>query len=180
MRTKLLILLSAGLAIMLGCVETTSVETPGTVNPDCTFQVIVNTVLVESPYPEPCLGVLAVLHPIGWVIDSAYCNGYGYSGPMVGPYPGSYMELPPPSAGYEWHHFYTPDNDLFGEPGDTGFGNVFILPNDSLGTFSLAFLAGALGGIGDPVWSGDPCSCSVEVTPLSLEQETWGNIKAGF
>ncbi len=50
----------------------------------------------------------------------------------------------------------------------------------SLGEFQLASLAGAQASMGPIDWETVPCICMVEVTPVSLEQETWGQIKSGF
>ena len=181
MKFQFIVLIAAGLAIMLGCVGTTSVEAPGTVNPVCTFQVIVNTLLIDSCSLPECGGLLAILIPMEWSIDSVYATGYGYSGPMlldsVGTWP---TNIYPPSTGYEWVDFVTPDNTLYGSIGDTGHATVTIMTGDSLGTFSLAFLAAEFNPPGDLHWVGDPCNCTVEVTPLNLQEETWGHIKSEF
>ena len=184
MRTKLLASVAAGIAIMLGCVETTSVEAPAEVYPSTSFEVTVNTVLVQAG-SSSYRGHLAILSPVLWSVDSVYANGYGYSGPMLNDSsPDSYVWLfnqsYPPSIGYQWSSFVSPDYTLHGFAGDTGSATVTIMSNDSLGTFTLAFLAGVEGGLFGPQWLGDPCSCTVEVAELHFQQETWGHIKSSF
>ena len=177
MRTKLMVLVAAILTIILSCAETTSVEAPGEIDPSTNFEVTINTMTTN---PEPSLssyGYLAILIPEMWIVDSVYCVGYGYSGPLDAWWntPSEYF---PPASGYEWSGWRTPVV-LHGDSGETGYANAIITTIDSLGTFQLAFCAGTDHVLG-PLWEDTPCSCTVEVTPLSLEQETWGHIKSEF
>ncbi len=188
MRTKLLILASAGLAIMLSCVSTTSVEAPAEADPNQIFEVTVHTELTEQ-YGGDMTGLLAVLVPSIWTVDSVFCDGYGYTGPFVFSYSDSMYYWPSvdeealradlykPATGYIWWVFA--EDSLYGDLGETAHAAVFVTTNDSLGQFQMAFLA-AVTGQGNTNWNGDPCSCIVEVTPLQLEQETWGYIKSEF
>ncbi len=179
MRTKLLILASAGLAIIIGCVETTSVEAPSEINPNTPFQVIVNTVQTDSG-GNTVNGCLSSMIPETWTIDSVYVSGYGFAGSleMMG-WEGFPSDSYPPSPGYGW--FDARHYGFSGQSGDTGYAVVTIIPDDSLGTFQLAFLAAVKDPMkGGYLWEGDPCSCIVEVLPLSLEQETWAHIKSEF
>ena len=182
MRTILLVLISAVLAIMLSCVETTSVEAPVEVDPSISFEVTVNTELTVQHGGDEW-GELAVLVPTAWSVDSVICDGYGYIGPFNAPYPDSlgWAEYYyPSSAGYQWWHSRSPQSNLYGDSAETGYAIVTISTNDTLGTFQMAFLAAMWEGMGAPYYEGDPCSCTVTVTPLNLQQETWGYIKAGF
>lgn len=180
MRTKLMVLLAAGLAIILGCVETTSVEAPSEVSPNVAFEVIVNTELTQEGY---YFGHLAILIPESWSVDSVYCDGYQYTGPfdIWCPEPGEWCwatDSFPPAAGYEW--WYSDSNSyLQGDLGETGYGIVTITTSDSIGISQMAFIAFGMYEK-EPYYDGVPCSCMVEVTPLSLEQETWGHIKSEF
>ena len=178
MRSKLVIVLSAGLAIMLGCVQTTSVEAPSDVNPNVSFEVTVNTELTQGSYGD---GNLAILIPEIWSVDSVYCDGYQYTGPFSVPdtvFFGWANDSFPPNAGYEWWYSSSPAT-LSGDSGETGHVTVTITTSDSIGTFKLAFIAFSTYEH-QPYYDGVPCSCTVEVTPLSLEQETWAHIKSEF
>jgi len=173
MRARLLVLVSAGLAIMLSCVETTSVEAPAEVNPNTSFTVTINIAAFDSGTET---GYLAILIPEIWSVDSVYGVGYGYSGPLSNDGPTGMLSAP--ASGYEWSSWKTPV-ELYTDSGETGYANAVISTSDSLGTFQLAFCAGHYGSY-HPYWEDYPCSCLVEVTPLNLEQETWGYIKVGF
>ena len=171
MRTKLLILISAGLAIMLSCVETTSVEAPAEVDPNTAFEVTINTLSTDSGGAR---GYLAILIPEIWTIDSVYGSGYGISGTLDS-INSSNLYLPQPAAGYEWFAWKTPVI-AFADSGEIGHAITTITTVDSLGTFQLAVCAGTE-GYAWPNWEESPCSCMVDVTPLNLQQETWGYIK---
>lgn len=184
MRTKLLMAVATGLAIMLSCVSTTSVEAPVEVDPITTFQATVHTEIVESnPAADSSyFGILSVLVPEEWSVDSVLLNGYGYNCLML---PGDLGWQPeatyPPEAGYEWIGFHSTQK-LVGELGDTGQATVFITTGATTGPYTTAYLAAFLAvqpTVGY-LYEGDPCSCMVEVTPLSFEQETWGHIKSEF
>lgn len=182
MRTKLLLLTTAVLTIILSCVETTSVEAPADIDPNTTFMVTVNLVDTDSFWVEDYIVYLAVLIPEIWSVDSVYGDGCGFAGPLdtlsAGQIYGPYFAHPP-ASGYLWSSWETPVG-INGDYGETGYAEVFISATDSLGLFQLAFCA-ATWGYGDvPNWEDYPCSCIVEVTPLNLQQETWGHIKAEF
>jgi len=179
MRTKLLVLIAAGLAIMLSCVATTSVEAPAEVDPNQSFEVTVNTELTEQNSGD-YWGELAVLVPTTWNVDSVFCDGYGYLGQFNTPYPdtiGWAEYYYPSSDGYQWWHSRSLTSDLYGDSAETGYAIVTITTNDTLGTFQMAFLAAMWEGMGAAYYEGDPCSCMVDVTPLNFQQETWGYIK---
>jgi len=186
MRTKFALLASAGLAIMLSCVSTTSVEAPAVIDPNQTFEVTVHTELTVQ-YSGDMAGLLAVLVPSIWTVDSVFCNGYEYTGPFEFHYSDSMYYWPSvddeallgdlyrPATGYIWWVFGA--DPFYGDSGETAHATVIVTANDSLGQFQMAFLAAATGQ-GYPSWDGDPCSCIVEVSPLNLEHETWGTIKS--
>lgn len=184
MRTILLALLSVGVAVMLGCVQTTSYEVPSQIDTNTSFQAVVYTEVVDSlPLPgQTFTGLLAVLIPIGWSVDSVCLDGYGYSDFMIPTSSGWISEYEyPPGSGYEWISYGTSEH-VTGDLGDTGHANVFITSGDVPGSYTTAALGAFLAN--QPYiayfWEGDPCSCLVEVTPLNLEQETWGKIKSEF
>ena len=182
MSMKLLVIVAVGLLMALGCVETTSVEAPEEVDAGSSFQVTVNTVVVDTSSDDEC-GVLAVLVPDVWSVDSVICHGYGYFGPFDNVQPGGGWpdEHYPPSTGYQWWLFQSPDSNLNGDSAETAYANVTITTNDTLGSFQMAFLAGVFCGMGeDHFFEGDPCSCTVEVMPLILQQETWASIKSDY
>ena len=186
MKSKLIVFVTLALAIMLSCVSTTSVEAPAEVDPNQIFEVTVHTELTEQ-YSGDVTGLLAVLIPSIWTVDSVFCDGYGYTGPFVFLYsdstsywPSVNEAVPPddlykPATGYIWWVFK--GNPLYGDSGETAHATVFVTTNDSLGQFQMAFLA-AMTGQTAYGWDGDPCSCLVEVIPLNLVNETWGAIKS--
>ena len=181
MRTKLLVLIAAGLAIMLGCVETTSIEAPAEVYCNTPFQITVSTIATDST-SIGTNGHLAILIPVTWSVDSVCFDGYGNNGPGIllgwvgsGDWPANSY---PPTSGYEWYNTLA-ENAVTGQIGETGQAIVTITPDEVTGIYQIASLAGA-GQYMEPSWDGDPCSCTVEVTPLNLQQETWAHIKSGF
>ena len=128
-------------------------------------------------------GYLASLIPTTWSVDSVFVDGFNYTGPYELMGWAEQFEWPcdsyPPPPGYGW--FVAWGGMHQGYYGDTGQAFVTIVSDDSLGSFSLAFLA----AVHDPMdggylWTGDPCSCVVQIVPLSLEQRTWGSIKSGI
>jgi len=160
---------------MLGCVETTSVEAPAEVDPNTSFEVTIYTITTDSGSSD---GYFAILTPEIWVVDSVYGVGYGYSGLLNSTTIGL-GELPPPAQGYEWTAWRTVPVMLHADSGETGYAIATITTIDSIETFQLAFCAGTE-GYAWPNWEETPCSCTVEVTPLNLDQETWGRIKSEF
>lgn len=182
MRTILLVLTTAGLAIILSCVETTSVEAPAEVNPNTTFMATINVVDTDSTWEEDRTVCLAILIPKIWSVDSVYGNGCEYSGSLdtMGVYGNPPPQHPAPS-GYFWSCWNTPI-PINGDYGETGYAEAFISATDSLGLFQLVFCAGYWTTVIEPryVYEDNPCSCVVEVTLLNLEQETWGHIKSEF
>ncbi len=180
MRTKLLVLISAGLAILLGCVETTGVQAPTAVSPNTSFTVIIDVMSSDSNWYPAIVG-LAVLIPEIWEVDSLYGYGFGYSGTLdTLDYHFDPPWQHPAPGGYIWSCWQTPVA-VVGDSGETGYAEAYISVSDSLGLFQLAFCAGYLNTIGpDFWWEEDPCSCVVEIVPLNLEQETWGHIKSEF
>ena len=180
MRTRYKALIIAGLAILLGCVETTSVQSPADINPNESFTVILNTLATDSSWNGPKTGLLAILIPEIWSVDSVHGEGYGYFGSLefYGFVSGPEAYLPHASSGYHWAIWDTPIA-LSVDSGDTGYVNANITSTDSLGVFQLAFCCGFVGPY-TPGWEDSPCSCLVAVTPLNLEQTTWGTIKSSM
>jgi hypothetical protein len=178
---KSVLVVTFALALMLGCVETTSVEAPDEVEPSTTFQAIVHIAVVDTnALPDSSFtGLLSVLIPDEWFVDSVFVEGYGYSGPMLqGDCGWQLGDTYPPESGYQWVGFHTPQ-ELTGWLGDVGQATVFVSTDENLGTYTTAYLGRILAlspSVGF-LYEGDPCSCAVEVTPLHLEQETWGAIK---
>ena len=180
MRTKLLILTSAGLAIILGCVQTTSVEAPSEVNQNTTFTATTNVIASYSSLASSTTCCLAILIPEIWTLDRVYGygEGAGFSGPLdtMGAHGNPPWQHPAPS-GYLWSCWETPA-PILADSGETGYADALISVTDSLGIYQLAFCAGLYNPIEDVNWEDYPCSCTVEVTLLNLEQETWGSIKS--
>jgi len=179
MRSKLVILLSAGLAIMLGCVATTSVEAPSEVNPNTSFTTIIHVISTEPSW-DSTICCLAILIPEIWTVDSVLGEGYGLSCLLdtMGVHGEPPWEHPAPS-GYLWSCWETPVA-ILADSGETGYAEAYISVTDSLGFFELAFCAGYYHSMGGVIYEDNPCSCVVEVTLLNLEQETWGFIKSEF
>jgi len=185
MRSKLLVIITASIAIILSCVETTSVVAPAEVNPNTTFMATINVVDTDSLFEEDKTVCLAILIPEIWSVDSVYGDGCEYSGPLdtMGVYgnPPPQWQHPAPS-GYLWSCWETPI-PINADYGETGYAEAYISTTDSLGLFQLVFCAGYWADASTPhhfQYEDNPCSCAVEVTPLSLEQETWGHIKSEF
>ncbi len=177
MRTKLFMLISVGLAILLGCVDTTGVDAPSQIDPNTTFECTVNTIGDSLNPGAPDIGYLAILIPEIWSVDSVYGEGYGFTGSMDSiPNVQTYPNYTDPPVGYEWSMWETPV-PLTSYPGDSGYAIVNINTSDSLGEFQLVFYTGSAGSI-EPIWEDTPCSCTVEVTPLNLQQDTWAHIKS--
>ena len=177
MSTKFSMLIASVLTIVLGCVETTSIEAPSEVNPNVSFELTVHTELTHAA--NTSWGELAILIPEFWSVDSVFGDGYEYVGPLefsgIGGWP---ADLFPPSIGYVWWLFYCPEL-LYGDSAETGYAIATIITDDSIGTFQVASIACA-SVEKEPWFDGVPCSCTVDVTPLNLEQKTWGYIKAEF
>lgn len=97
----------------------------------------------------------------------------------MGVYGNSPWQHPAPS-GYLWSCWETPV-PILADSGETGYAEAFISVTDSLGPFQLALYASYWHSMGSEFYYEDhPCSCTVEVTTLNLEQETWGYIKQEF
>ena len=179
MNTKILFLSTLVMAIALGCVNTIDYQAPQQVNQNSSFQSIVYTEAVDSlPLPGYTItGLLEVLVPEGWSVDSVFLDGYSFYGLMSSGSSGWAAEEYPPGIGYKWVSFYA--SELTGDYGDTGQATVYITSGDSAGVYTTAAIGVII--VVEP-WvaylrEGDPCSCSVEINPLNLEQETWGSIK---
>lgn len=160
------------LAVVSGCVSTTGVEAPDSVYPDSSFQAVV-TVEVNKGGNE--YGHFGVLVPNGW--DA---NNVTYSGPFSGDMffntsVSSMLENVLPSAPWDhWIGFET-DVSLYGEAGDCYEVTVSVYTDDIIGTVDIAFL-GMVNGE-SYTW---PCSTTVEVIELNLDQTTWGSVKSRF
>ena len=168
-----------GTAILLGCVSTTAVEAPALVFSDIPFEVAVTAEATDTLSGNLSTdGYLFILVPSAWSVDSVFIDGFGYIGPADLMYWSGLLDYYyPPDSGYAWLAAQT-SYDWSSYIGEVGNSIVVIRPGNEPGTFTMAFLAAIYDGMSDLHWDGDPCSCIVEVTPLLLEQETWGHIKS--
>lgn len=163
------------LAVVSGCVSTTDVDTPDQVNPNSTFQAIVT---VEVDEGGTAMGYMCVLVPNGWGADSVTYAG-PYSGNMIYDEDVTeYIESYYSSA--SWDHWigFQSENAVEGAEGDIYEFTMTIHTDPIMGFVEIAFL-----GIVDVdgwCWNGDPCSTTVEVVELYLEQSTWGSVKSEF
>ena len=163
------------LAALSACVWTHSVEAPDQVDTYSSFLAVVAVEIAED-YPTPLNGHLGVLVPIGWEADSVT-----YTGPNSGSmsYSGWIEEnlenWYPSSSSDHWIGFIS-DSSYPCNQGDKYEITVTIHTDSTLGFVDIAFLGmgSLLGHIGYP------CSTTVEVVELNLEQSTWGSIKSDF
>lgn len=157
---------SLGITILSGCVITTGVEAPSQVFPNSTFQAVV-TVEIDADGED--IGQLGVLIPQGWNADNVTYAG-PYSGVML--YDSTY------SGGgcSPWDHWigFATAESLACVEGDTFEITVSIYTDGIIGFVDIAFI-----GEPSPQYA-VPCSTTVEVVELNLEQSTWGAVKSEF
>ena len=171
------------LVAVSACLSTTGVVAPEQVNPNSSFITVV-TVQVDSSSASIYRGYIGVLVPIGWEVDSVT-----YSGPNSGnmhPFGASSelnLELLIPSSHNDHWLEFKADTTFLSSQGETYEVTMRIHTDSKYGSFDIAFLGYTIymGGAGPQYsWNGDPCSTTVEVVELNLEQSTWGSVKSEF
>ena len=161
------------LALVAGCVSTTNVNAPGQVNTNSSFQAFV-TVVVDEGGGE-AIGELGVLVSNEWdAYNVTYtCPNSGimfYNEDLALEFE-SYF---PSSSSDHWIGFDT-GSLLSGMAGDCYEVTVTVHTDDMIGTVDIAFLCKVC------LWfNGNPCSTTVEVVGLNLDQSTWGAVKYEF
>ena len=173
------------LAALSACVSTTDVEVPDFVYPDSSFQAVVTCEIDSS---GAAYGFLGVLVPYGWEADSVMFTEVSgdlppYSGIMIMDNSSIWIfeDAYPSGSENHWIAFWNTDWYYSYQQGDVYTITLTIHTNSIIGSVDIAFLAvaGVL-GLDDYLWNGDPCSTTVEVVELNLEQSTWGSVKNLF
>jgi len=174
------------LAVVSACVSTTNVEAPDQVEPSSSFLAVV-TCVVTTPSTE-CYGYMGVLLPNEWELADSltYIGGTPGLPPNTGDMIFGGYGLPYQYVGYQYpagplHYWasYISDSAYACDSLDIYEITVRIHADSVLGFYDIAFLGFAQGYAG---WysSSCPCTTTVEVVELNLEQSTWGSIKSDF
>lgn len=163
------------LAALSACVYTHSVEAPDQVDTYNSFLAVV-AVEVAQDYPSPMNGYLGVLVPIGWEADSVTYTGPNSGSMLYWEGTVEFCEYNYPSSSSDHWIGFISDSSYSCNQGDEYEITVTIHTDSTLGFIDIAFL-GLGGQFG---YIGDPCSTTVEVVELNLEQSTWGSIKSDF
>lgn len=161
------------LAFVSGCVSTTNVDAPSQVNTDSSFQALV-TVEIDEGGGE-AIGELGVLVPNEWNADNVTYTGPNSGSMFYNEDLALEFESYFPSASSDhWIGFDT-GSLISGMVGDCYEVTVTVHTDDIIRTVDIAFLAKVC------LWfNGSPCSTTVEVVQLNLEQSTWGAVKSEF
>ena len=175
------------LAVLSACVSTTDVEAPDQVDPNSSFQAV-GTFLIHESYGFSWggrNGYLGVLIPIGWVADNVTYEKVQGSQPNSGKmfYNADVVlacESHYPSAPSDTWIGFASDSGYPYEIGDIYEVTVIIRTDSTIGLVDIAFLGMGYDPMGAYRWEGDPCSTTVEVVGLNLEQSTWGTVKSEF
>jgi len=167
--------ISVIMAMATGCVITTGVEAPDyTYTNDC-FECEVTVEVVETGQ-DPRYPSFGVLVPIGWDADSVTYTGPNNGSMLYSAGISSVLEDSFPSASWDhWIGFQSDSIVWDSSVGDLYEVSVLVYTDDLIGTVDIAFL-----GMADSYFEGDPCSTTVEVDELNLEQSTWGSVKVQF
>ncbi len=169
-RIRILVLIFI-LAAVSGCVLTTGVEAPDYAYPDSSFQVIVSLELTGEGYG---VGQLGVLVPTGWEADNVTYTGPSSGSMFYNENVSSALESIFPCSPWDhWIGFAT--DSTTGITGECFEVTVNVHTDGLTGTVDIAFL-----GMAAYYYDSYPCSTTVEVVELNLEQSTWGAVKSEF
>lgn len=155
----------------VSCISTTSITSPTIVYAGSSFEIEITAVVEDD---GEAWGLLGIVVPSGWEASNVSYNG-PFQGLMV-----------PHSAFDEfecayWDHWigFRSDSVRTGSTGDVYHYFATIHTDMLIGDVDISCLA-AISDIDTPEWNGDPCSVSVEVLELNLNQSSWGGIKTEF
>jgi len=168
------------LIVISACALTHSVEAPGFAGQNSIFQAVVTAEVTLKNWPGPENGYLSVLVPTSWAVDNMT-----FTGPNSGEMSFAFWGIPESGPGVtrnEWKNWmsFVSDSAYVPVEGDIYHISMDIHTNDTLGIFEIAFLAWGFGVMSYPSWDGDPCTTTVQVVELSLENTTWGSVKTQF
>ena len=160
------------LVAISGCVSTIAVEAPDQVDTNSSFQAIV---IVQVDSVEEAYGQFGVLLPNGWDADSVTYTGPNNGDMLFDESWSEYFENEYPSSPFDHWIGFQSDSAHQGNIWDIYGITVRIYTDDVIGNVDIAFL-----GMVSGIWNGDPCTTTVEVVELNLEQSTWGSVKSQF
>ena len=155
----------------LSCISTTGVTSPATVFAGSSFEIEITAVVEDD---GEAWGLLGIVVPSGWEASNVSYNGL-FQGVMVPDSAFGDFECAP------WDHWigFRSDSIRTGSTGDVYHYFATIHTDMLIGDVDISCLAAILNDL-TPEWDGDPCSVSVEVVELNLNQSSWGGIKTEF
>jgi len=161
-----------------GCISTEEVEAPNYIYPDSSFQAVVTCIPDSGAASQ--YAYFGVLVPLGWDADNVVFTGPD-NGSML-PHAGTEEFLENSLPGDPWDHWigFVTDSTYDSNEGGIYEVTVTIHTDPLIGYANIAFLGMAYNYQSGYMWNGDPCSTTVEVVELNLEQLTWGSVKAQF